>query len=57
MGFVAPGEKKKQIHSGSIRNNVVLDLTLIKTTVARFVGTGSFLVRYFDDDTKQNIVD
>jgi len=29
-------------HTSSIRNNAVHDLTLIKLTVARFVGTGLF---------------
>jgi hypothetical protein len=33
--------------SSSIRNNALHDLTLIKMTVARFVGTGNFFIRYY----------
>jgi hypothetical protein len=29
-----------------VRNNALHGLALIKMTVARFVGTGSFLIRY-----------
>lgn len=31
------------MNTSNIRNNAVCDLTLIKMTVVRFVGTGSFL--------------
>jgi len=30
------------------------DLALIKMAVARFVGTGSFLIRYYNGHTKRN---
>jgi hypothetical protein len=38
--------RQMPIHTGSIRNNVLHDLALIKMNVARYVGTGSFLIRY-----------
>ena len=34
------------IYTGSIRNNALHDLNLIKLTVARFMGTGCFFIRY-----------
>jgi hypothetical protein len=34
------------IHTNSICNNALHDLTLIKMTVTHFVGTGGFLIRY-----------
>jgi len=39
-------------HISSIRDNASRDLTLIKLTVARFVGTGSSLIRYSNGHTK-----
>ena len=41
-----------QIHTSSMRNVAMLDLVLIKLTVARFVGTGSFLIIYSNGHTK-----
>ena len=41
-----------QIHTSSIRNSAMHDLTVIKITVVRFVGTGSFLIRYSNGRTK-----
>ena len=40
------------IRTSSIRNNVSHDLTLIKMTVARFVGSRSFVFRYSNNYTK-----
>jgi len=34
----------KLIHTGSIRNNALHDLTLIKIIVARFLGAESLLI-------------
>jgi len=44
----------KQIltHASSIRNNVLHDLTFIEMLVARFMGTGGFLIRCPNDHTK-----
>jgi hypothetical protein len=39
------------IHTSSIRNYAMHDMTLIKLAVARFVGTGSFLIRYSNGHT------
>jgi hypothetical protein len=36
-----------------MRINALHDLTLIKLIVARFVGTGGFLIRYSNFHTKQ----
>jgi hypothetical protein len=36
------------IHTSNICNNVLHDLTLVEMTIARFVGTGGFLIRYFN---------
>jgi hypothetical protein len=36
--------KKLRIHTSSIRNNALHDYTFIKLIVARFVGTGGFLI-------------
>jgi hypothetical protein len=33
-------------------NNALHDLTLIKLTVTRFLGTGNFLIRYFNCNMK-----
>jgi hypothetical protein len=40
-----------RIHTSTIRNNALHDLTLIKMTVVRFVGTGGFLIRYSNGHT------
>jgi len=40
------------IHTSGISNNVFHDLTLIKMTISRFVGTGSFWIRYCNGHTK-----
>jgi hypothetical protein len=45
--------RELRIHTNSIRNNVLHYLTLIKLTVARCVGTGSFLTRYSNDHTQK----
>jgi hypothetical protein len=42
----------RRLHTGSIRNNALYDLTLIKMMVACFVDTGDFLIRYSNDHTK-----
>jgi len=42
----------KKTHTGSTRNNALHDLTLIEMTAARFVGTGGFLVGFYNDYTK-----
>jgi len=41
------------LHTSPIRNKVLHDFPLIKMTVARFLGTGSFLVTYSDGHTKE----
>ena len=41
-----------RIHTGSICNNALHDLTVIKPTVARFVVIASFLIRYSKGHTK-----
>jgi hypothetical protein len=41
-----------RIHTSSVCNNTLHDLTLTKLTVARFVGTGRFWIRYSNDHTK-----
>jgi hypothetical protein len=40
------------IHTSSIRNNTLHELTLIKLTVAHFVATRSVLIRYSNEHTK-----
>ena len=35
-----------------MRHNALRNLTFIKTTVARFAGTGSFLISYSNDQKK-----
>ena len=40
------------IHTRRIRNNAMHQLTLNEITVARFVGTGCFLIRYSNGHTK-----
>jgi len=39
------------IHTSSISNNELHDLNLVKMIIARFVGTGDFLIRYFNCHT------
>ena len=41
----------KTIYCSTISNNALHDFTIIKITVARFVGTGSFLIRYSNGPT------
>jgi len=41
-----------QLHTSSMCNNAAHNLTLITMTVTRFVGTGSFLIRYPNGHTK-----
>jgi hypothetical protein len=43
-----------QIHASSICTNAVHDLALIKLIVSRLVGTGRFLIRYYNGRTKIN---
>jgi len=38
--------------NSSISNNALCDLTLIKLTIALFVDTGCFLIRYSNAHTK-----
>jgi hypothetical protein len=45
--------RKLQIHNCSIRNNAWHIFTLIKLKVARFVGTGGFLIRYSKSHVKK----
>ena len=40
------------IHTGSSRNNVVHDFTLIKRNFAHSVGRGGLLIRYSNRNTK-----
>jgi hypothetical protein len=40
------------IHTSSIRNNALHDLTLIKMIVIHFVGTGRFLIAYCNGHTQ-----
>jgi len=42
------------INTSNIRNNALHHFTLIKMTVARFVGTGGFLIRYSNGHRKQS---
>ena len=42
------------IHASSTRNDALHNLTLIKMIIARFVGTGSFLIRYVDGHTQHS---
>jgi hypothetical protein len=41
------------MHTSSIRNNALHDLTLIELNVSRFMCTGGFLVGYCNGHTKQ----
>jgi len=41
------------IHNSSIRNIALHDLTLMKTTVALFEGTGNFLVTFHNKYTRR----
>ena len=42
------------MHISSTCNNELEDLTLMKMMIARFVGTGGFLIRCSDSHTKIN---
>jgi len=44
--------RQLRIRNNSTRNDVLHNLTLIKMIIVRFVGTGSFLIRYCDSHTK-----
>jgi len=41
------------MHTSSIRNDALHDLTFIKITVARFVGTGGFIITHSNGHTKR----
>ena len=42
-----------RIYAGSICDIALYDMTLIKLNVARFVGTGGFLIRYAKGHAKR----
>jgi hypothetical protein len=48
--------RELRIHTSSMRNNVLHVLTLIKLTVARFVGTGGFVIRYSNGKRNKHTV-
>jgi hypothetical protein len=40
------------MHTSSIHNNALHDLTLIKMAIARFMGIGSIVIIYWNGHTK-----
>jgi len=40
------------MRTSSLRNNALYDLTLFKLSIARFVGTRGFLIRYSNGHTE-----
>ena len=50
--YLRIGFRSLRIHYTSIHENTLHDLSLIKLIIARFVGAGGFLIRYYNGHTK-----